>query len=233
MVLTSKELNFVCSLIYNGLKSELPSIHKLNVYLDAMVKLLSKLGIAFTWITPSGITIKLAYLKFESIRTATSVLTNARPITIAVPTKTIDVRKSSQALMSNLIHSLDASNIHLLADLLKEKKLSMPFYTVHDCYAALPHEMRDIEVCVKEAFIKIYFSDSGYLNKLHAHLFAQLKSLSGFGERINDNGVKEFYVTTNDGVEMPVPAIPFDFDDDEVLLKQYRDGIMSSQFFLH
>jgi len=55
--------------------------------------------------------------------------------------------------MPNLIHSLDASNIHLLCEKLKD----IPLYTIHDCFASTPNNMEVIEKMVKFAFIEIYF----------------------------------------------------------------------------
>jgi DNA-dependent RNA polymerase len=46
---------------------------------------------------------------------------------------------------------------------------------VHDCFAALPHEISQIENLVKEAFIKIYFTE-GYLTKLHQNLLDQINA---------------------------------------------------------
>lgn len=63
--------------------------------------------------------------------------------------------------MPNLVHSLDASNVHLLCNNLT----GQPLYTIHDCFATTPNNMEFIEHCVKDAFIKIYFSSGNYLEK--------------------------------------------------------------------
>jgi DNA-directed RNA polymerase len=63
--------------------------------------------------------------------------------------------------MPNLVHSLDASNVHLLCNNLT----GQPLYTIQDCFATTPNNMEFIEHCVKDAFIKIYFSSGNYLEK--------------------------------------------------------------------
>jgi len=80
--------------------------------------------------------------------------------------------------MPNLIHSLDASNIHLLTPKLKDQ----PLYTVHDCFARItthnPNNMAKLELYVKEAFIEIYFRDGNYLQIMHDNLVDQIKTHS-------------------------------------------------------
>jgi hypothetical protein len=49
---------------------------------------------------------------------------------------------------------------------------------VHDCFASLPHEISKIEKLVKEAFIKIYFTDEGDLHKIHQNLLDQINAYS-------------------------------------------------------
>ena len=51
--------------------------------------------------------------------------------------------------MPNLIHSLDASNIHLLVDKLFKDYNKFPIYCIHDCFATLPNQMTDLEERIK------------------------------------------------------------------------------------
>ena len=64
--------------------------------------------------------------------------------------------------MPNFIHSMDASNIHLLIDLLIYDKYYIQLYTIHDCFASTINNMKYIEKYVKLAFIKLYF-EKNYL----------------------------------------------------------------------
>jgi DNA-directed RNA polymerase len=72
------------------------------------------MDIPFNWITPSGLIIKHVYKKFDKVKVKSNLISKAKPVTIALPTLKPDVRKTKQGLIANLIHSLDASNIHLL-----------------------------------------------------------------------------------------------------------------------
>jgi len=79
-----------------------------------------------------------------------------------------------RSFMPNFIHSLDASNVHLLLNNISNYKL--PIYTIHDCFASTPNTMFKLEKLVKNAFIEIYFKDEGYLLKLHKHLVESILS---------------------------------------------------------
>jgi len=76
--------------------------------------------------------------------------------------------------MPNFIHSLDAANVHLL--LLAMYNKSLPVYTIHDCFAGTPNNMKKMEKLVKKAFIDIYFDEDGYLLKLHKHFVTTIIS---------------------------------------------------------
>ena len=79
--------------------------------------------------------------------------------------------------MPNFIHSLDASNVHLLLENLSIN-YNIPIYTVHDCFASTPNNIELLELIVKEAFIEIYFKDKGYLLKAQNNILAQIKATS-------------------------------------------------------
>ena len=53
--------------------------------------------------------------------------------------------------MPNFIHSLDASNVHLLIkDLYETDRILV--YTIHDCFASTPNNIELLEGKVKRAF---------------------------------------------------------------------------------
>jgi DNA-directed RNA polymerase len=85
-----------------------------------------------------------------------------------------------RSFMPNLIHSLDACNVHILIyKLIKSEQIPVPVpvYTVNDCFASTANNMSIIEHNVKNAFIDIYFDDEGFLLKSNhiIELFLKLK----------------------------------------------------------
>jgi DNA-directed RNA polymerase len=104
-------------------------------------------------------------IKFNSKTIKNNLIPGSKAITIARPTDKIDKVKMLRSFMPNFIHSLDASNVHLLINYLFKDNIS--FYTIHDCKASTPNKIGILEKTVKKAFIDIYFKDEGYLLKTH------------------------------------------------------------------
>jgi len=134
--------------------------------------------------------------------------------------------------MPNFIHSLDASNVHLLMKYLSEKD-TIPFYTIHDCFASTPNNIELLEGTVKKAFIAIYFKDEGYLLKAHNKIIKEIKD--NFGIKI-ENG-KEYIetVTTKkdkeDKEKFELPLLPKAFKNNNKL-NEFLKGLLQSKYFI-
>jgi len=79
-----------------------------------------------------GLKINLVQL-IKKIRSTSSLIPFGKPVTISIPTNKLNTRKIKTSFMPNLVHSLDASNIHILC----EKLNNQPLYTIHDCLQVL------------------------------------------------------------------------------------------------
>ena len=99
--------------------------------------------------------------KMESKKIKTSLIKNVNPIGITVPMEQMDYRSMNNGLMPNLIHSLDASNIHILVNNIIKYYGNVPnlnLYTIHDCFATDYKNMKIIEILVRLSFIELYFN---------------------------------------------------------------------------
>lgn len=122
-------------------------------YFNDMSKLFNKLKLPLIWKTPSGIIIKQKYNKFESHRVRGG-LYKGRDYTIKFPTNIIDIKQQVHGFMPNLIHSLDASVLHLLL-----KKLSTnytnQFFSIHDCFATTANNINTLNIIIRECLLFI------------------------------------------------------------------------------
>lgn len=125
--------------------------------------------------------------------------------------------------MPNLVHSLDASNIHLMIDKLN----GQPIYTIHDCFATTANNMEEIERLVKESFIEIYFSDGNYLEKMHKNILEQVKSYSDI--KVDKDG-REYIEIKNE--KLIIPEIPESFTSND-LMHAFVKGIRNSKYFIN
>jgi len=145
-------------------------------------------------------------MKFKAIQTKSQILKSSKPITIRLPiNKKLD--KTPTGFMPNLIHSLDASNIHLLIPKLTNESL----YTIHDCFATDANNMKKLELFIKEAFIEIYFRDGNYLIGMHNDLVKQILDHAD-SYYIDDKGNK---IVIIDNKELTIPNLPDQFTSTE------------------
>jgi len=94
-----------------------------------------------------------------------------------MPTYKTEKIKMSISFMPNFIHSLDASNVHLLFKFLfVEYGIIISVYTVHYCFASTAKNIELLENTVKGAFIAIYFKDEGYLLKAQNKIMKEIKN---------------------------------------------------------
>ena len=134
--------------------------------------------------------IYLSYAKFNTTVTKAFYF-KKRGVTIQLPTTQLDFRANTRSFIPNLIHSLDAANIHLLVNDLTEIKeiKNLNLYTIHDCFATTPNNMKIINDKLKSAFIKMYF-DLNFINLMHDSFIYQINSITNiYTENIKENGI--------------------------------------------
>src|SRR5882762_5986359 len=107
---------------------------------------------------------------FKRQKTRSKLVESSKPITISLPTNKLDKNQIRRSFMPNLIHSLDASNIHLIIPKLK----NIPIYTIHDCFATSVNNMVLLDFVVKSTFINIYFGDFNFMESMHTQLIKQI-----------------------------------------------------------
>ena len=85
----------------------------------------------------------------------------------------LDNAKQTQAIIPNIIHSLDAS--HLINIIKKANKDNFkPIISIHDCFGTLPCLMNELEQRVKMEFIYLY-SQSQFLNNFHQRFIQNIQ----------------------------------------------------------
>jgi len=226
--ITSKEFGLLTKLVYNVLTTEIPSLKKLTNYFKNIINILNSINIPITWETPAGLKLRYQQIKFESKVIKNKLIKTSKPITISIPTDKIDKIKMLRSFMPNFIHSLDASNVHLLLKDLSIKN-KIPLYTIHDCFASTPNNIELLELKVKEAFINIYFKDKGYLLKSHNKIINQIKETS---EIFIENGKEciEIYTNKKDKVYIELPQLPKGFQNNN--LNEFIKGLLQSKYFI-
>lgn len=255
LTLTPQQFGQLTKIVYFVLTKELPSLRSLGEYFDKMLDIFIELGLPITWVTPVGLIIKYTNIKFESRKIKAKILKTSKIATIRLPTYFVDKLAMKRSFMPNFIHSLDAANVHILISSMSNK--SLPVFTVHDCFASTPNNMNKMERLVKSAFIDIYFTDEGYLLKLHKHLTQTIKSatesyspmvlndtgeistISSIGNNSskteiegNSNEIEEKVINTHTQKVISIPALPNGYMERNKDLNAFIKGLFTSKYFI-
>ena len=136
---------------------------------------MSQLDIPISWTTPNGLHILQYYLKSKKTNLFLSIGGNNRNIVIKEFTEKLDKRKQNQAIIPNIIHSLDANHLMSVINY-SYKHLPFPIITIHDCFGTHPNNMEDLEKIVKLEFIKLYLiEDKTFLERFHDRIIQTIK----------------------------------------------------------
>jgi hypothetical protein len=146
-------------------------------YLKKVAKICTRLGLPIPWGSPSGVLVNQSYLGTDVIRLRPFTYSKSK-FTLRVPNKNkTNSSKQVRAFMPNLIHSLDAAALALLADFYfhsNKNSKTKSMYAVHDCFAVTANNVENLMELLKLVYIKIY-SEGVYLRGLDKEIKHQIK----------------------------------------------------------
>lgn len=124
-------------------------------------KLLIKLEIPLSWFTPVGLKLTQHSLKSKINKISISMGGNNSTMILREFDEKINKRKQIQAIIPNIIHSLDASHIMKIINYVirgQEDPLcnmnSLKYVlAIHDCFGTHPNQFSKLEEIVKREYI--------------------------------------------------------------------------------
>lgn len=225
---TSSELFKFARILQITVLNTIPPFVKLKKYFDGIITIIGGLDLPFFWQTPAGLKVSMSSIIMKSQRLKQNLIKKSKPISILIPTDVIDYKKIKIGLMPNFIHSLDASNIHvLICNILKLKLENINLYTIHDCFASDYNNIAIIELLVKHSFIELYFKKD-YLLELHDSFVKQIRGYTDIYEEDSEEGKLCFVLLSSTNKKGKIiskkvylPKLPaFEWDIDETKLKE-------------
>ena len=176
VLVTRKELFKIAEIINERVFFLFPSLKYIYDYLISISKLMIKLQIPLNWFTPNGIKVTQSYMKTEAKRVSIKLGQKSKVLVVRKTTGFVDTAKQAQAIIPNMIHSLDATHlINIINNASESKTLSaVPVISVHDCFGTLPNKMADLELLVKKEFINLY-TKTNFLQKFHDRVILSIK----------------------------------------------------------
>ena len=121
-----------------------------------------------TWTTPSGFVVTQRLMKSDTQRIELQLLGSVTKIRLAVgDTDIVDLAHHKNATAPNLIHSLDASLLHLSA-----LRFDAPIALIHDSVLCRATDMSTLSTLVRETYMHL-FAEHDYLNDFASQIGAE------------------------------------------------------------
>ena len=120
-----------------------------------------------TWVTPSGFIVTQRLMKKQVKRIQMQLLGQVNLIVATGDTDKVDIKHHKNATAPNLIHSLDASLLHLAAI-----KFDAPIALIHDSVLCRATDMSDLSAIVRETYMHL-FAEQDYLKSWASQIGAE------------------------------------------------------------
>ena len=134
---------------------------------DEVSKIIRNGGTQLEWVTPSGFVVTQRIMKKKITRLKLQLLGRC-DISVASDSNEIDLNRHKAATAPNLIHSLDASLLHLSI-----QKFNHPIALIHDSVLTRAVDMDELSVIIRETYLQI--AERDYLNDFAAQIGAESK----------------------------------------------------------
>jgi DNA-directed RNA polymerase len=108
------------------------------------------------WTVPvTGFRVRQQYIEWRSQRIKTIFAGKMVQPRLNIATTKLDVRKQSNAIAPNVVHSLDAAALMLTVSQAAAQGVEA-FAMVHDSYGTLPADCSVLASCCRQSFVRLY-----------------------------------------------------------------------------
>jgi hypothetical protein len=196
------EIDKMAEVINNNIFIHFPKLHEIYTYLTRLAKIYIKLDIPISWSTPNGLELTQWYNLSEVQKTTINLLGRNKKAVLRVWTDKKDTRKEVQAIIPNIIHSLDASHINGIIN-----EWSGYILPIHDCFGTHPNNMEKLGNVVRVCFVNLY-SDKNFLIKIDNKLKENLRDYKV--ETVKDEDGEEYVRIKykKRWLKLPLPILP-------------------------
>jgi DNA-directed RNA polymerase, mitochondrial len=171
--LSYAEVYKLAEIINNQIFTILPSLKNIYEYFLKITKLMVYFNVPVVWFTPSGLKITQYYNLSKANKVSISYIGKTKTITYRKKIDKLDKNKQVQAIIPNIIHSLDATHlINLINNAITNNFTNI--LTVHDCFGTHPNQIDELFFVVKKEFILLYTQDN-FLKTFHNRALQSFK----------------------------------------------------------
>ena len=164
-------LTKIVSSVRQAMDEVVPGPMAVMKWIESTVAELIKAGATeISWTTPSGFTVTQRLMKPEVERIELKLLGKVKRVSVAVgESSEVDLLHHKNATAPNLIHSLDASLLHLSA-----LRFDAPLALIHDSVLCRATDMSILSAIVRETYMFL-FAEHDYLNEWAEQVGASTK----------------------------------------------------------
>lgn len=166
--ISKEELTQTVIAVRNAMKVVVPGALAVMNWIEKEVSNALKRGVdKLTWTTPSGFIVSQTIMKKKVEQLELQLLGRCRINVATGDTKEVDKNRHKAATAPNLIHSLDASLLHLAVD-----RFDKPIALIHDSVLCRATDMSLLSSLVRETYMKL-FAKHDYLTDFARQIGAE------------------------------------------------------------
>ena len=156
--ISKEDLTHTVQAVRDAMEQVVPGPMKVMRWIEDEVTAAIKAGkTKLTWTTPSGFVVNQRLMKPNKVRIQLQLLGTCNLLVADGDTNQVDINRHRAATAPNLIHSLDASILHLTFI-----RFAVPFSVIHDSVLCRATDMTELSAVVRETYMHI-FADHDYL----------------------------------------------------------------------
>ena len=134
---------------------------------DEVTKAVKRGATEIEWVTPSGFVVNQRIMKKEVTRLKLQLLGRCDISVATGDTKEVDLNRHRAATAPNLIHSLDASLLHI-----STSQFNKPIALIHDSVLTRAIDMDELSTIIRETYMHL-FAERDYLNDFARQIGAE------------------------------------------------------------
>ena len=162
-----EELTQTVRAVRDAMHNVVPGPMSVMKWIETEVAKIIKSGVeVLEWVTPSGFVVSQRLMKHET-QTIRLQLLGRCELQIAKETDEVSITRHKAATAPNLIHSLDASLLHLSVP-----KFNKPIALIHDSVLCRATDMSTLSSLVRETYMEL-FANQNYLTDFASQIGAE------------------------------------------------------------
>ena len=163
-----EDLTVTVQAVRDAMQKVVPGPMKVMKWIeDEVTKTIKRGAKELQWVTPSGFVVNQRIMKKDVTRLELQLLGRCRISVATDDTDEVDINRHRAATAPNLIHSLDASLLHLSID-----KFNKPIALIHDSVLTQSVDMDELSAIIRETYMHL-FAEHDYLNDFAQQIGAE------------------------------------------------------------